>query len=283
VLLADEHGPVSVYGIPYLEPAAVRTSLPGADVDTGGDADVGDDDPVAAGAHSRVLRRAMTAVSADRAARGGRAVVLAHAWVVGAEASESERDISVGGVANVPASLFDGVDYTALGHLHRPQAVRPGVRYSGSPLPFSFSEAGHDKLSLLVELDARGLAHVEEVPAPVHRRLAAVRGPLDELLTGAAHADAEDCYVAVTLTDPVKPVDAMVALRRRFPYALKLDWEPAGGRADDGRSYAERTRHRSDVEIALAFVDHVRTDPSQGERGLLQQALETARRTEDAA
>jgi DNA repair protein SbcD/Mre11 len=277
VLLHDDAGPVAVYGVPYLEPAAVRHVLPGDDPEPVGD------DPVEAGAHTRVLRRAMRAVHADRVARGVRSVVLAHAWVVGGAASESERDISVGGVANVPASLFDGVDYTALGHLHRPQEVRPGMRYSGSPLPYSFGEAGQAKGSLLVELGPTGLAGVHEVPAPVHRRLVALRGPLDRLLAAPEHAAAEDAFVAVTLTDAAKPVDAMAALRRRFPYALTLDWQPEGTPERDGRSYGERLRARSDLEVATAFVEHVRTEATEGERRLLREALESARRAQDAA
>jgi exonuclease SbcD len=230
-----------------------------------------------------VLRRALHAVHADRRRRGARSVVLAHAWVVGGVGSESERDISVGGVANVPAALFDGVDYTALGHLHRPQEVSDAVRYSGSPLAYSFGEAGQAKRSLLVELGPCGLASVHDVPAPVHRRLTALSGTLDDLLASPRYAGAEADFVEVTLTDPAKPVDAMTALRRRFPYALRLDWQPAGARVDDQRSYAERTRHRSDAEVARAFVEHVRTEPTSGEQLLLQSALESARLVEDAA
>jgi DNA repair protein SbcD/Mre11 len=277
VVLHDDAGPVALYGVPYLEPAAVRHALPGAE------AEPPSDEPVEAGAHTRVLRRAMTAVHADRAARGGRSVVLAHAWVVGGTASESERDITVGGVAHVPAGLFDGVDYTALGHLHRPQEVRPGMRYSGSPLPYSFSEAGHAKSSVLVELGPAGLSAVEEVPLPVHRRLVALRGTLERLLSAPEHAPAEDAFVAVTLTDAAKPVDAMTALRRRFPYALTLDWQPEGAPERDGRSYGERLRARSDVEVATAFVEHVRTPATESEQRLLREALEHARREQDAA
>jgi len=269
VLLRDEHGAIAFYAVPYLEPAAVRGVLPGEDAEPDG--------PVAPGAHTRVLSRAMRAVHADRAQRGGRSVVLAHAWVTGGESSESERDISVGGVANVPAGLFDGVDYTALGHLHRPQELRPGLRYSGSPLPYSFGEAGHAKLSLLVELDAAGLARVEEVPAPVHRRLTALRGRLADLLQSPEHTPYEDDFVSVVLTDLAKQLDAMTALRRRFPYALDLRHEPDLLRADDGATYAARTRGRSDLEVAELFVAHVRTEPEERERLLLREALEVAR------
>ncbi|GAA5016060.1 hypothetical protein GCM10025734_65470 [Kitasatospora paranensis] len=110
VLLADDHGPVAVYGLPYLEPTLVRERF---GLDRGG--------------HDRVLGAAMDTVRADLAARpaGTRAVVLAHAFVTGGESSDSERDITVGGVASVPASVFDGVHYAALGHLHGCQRLAP--------------------------------------------------------------------------------------------------------------------------------------------------------------
>ncbi len=277
-VLSDEAGPVAFYAVPYLEPAAVRGVLP--DGDDPAEPDGPDDLTPTPGAHARVLRRAMRAVHADRRARGGRSVVLAHAWVTGGRASESERDISVGGVAQVPAALFDGVDYTALGHLHRPQVLREGLRYSGSPLPYSFSEAGADKLSWLVELGPHGLSRVEAVPAPLHRRLTALRGRLQDLLDRPEHATAEDAFVSVVLTDPVRPVDAMAALRRRFPYALELRHEPEGVLPVPGSSYAERTRGRSDQEVAELFVAHVRSEPADAERRLLREALEQARREE---
>ena len=270
VVVEDAHGPVSIYAVPYLEPAAVRDLLPG-------EPEPAPDVPGAAGSHTRVLAQAMRAVHGDRATRGGRSVVLAHAWVTGGQASDSERDITVGGVANVPAALFDGVDYTALGHLHRPQVLSDGLRYSGSPVPYSFSESGHDKLSWLVELDASGLARVEAVPTPVHRRLTALSGTLDVLLTDPALAGHEGDFVSVTLTDPVKPVDAMSVLRRRFPFALALTWQPAHLPCDGADSYAQRTSGRSDLQVAEAFVAHVRSEADEHERRLLTSALEAAR------
>ena len=105
---------------------------------------------------------------------------MAHAFVTGATASPSERDISVGGVAGVGLDTFDGVTYTALGHLHGRHTLSESVRYSGSPLAYSFSEARHHKGSWLVDLDREGLAEVQFVAAPVPRPLAVVRGTLDD-------------------------------------------------------------------------------------------------------
>ncbi len=276
VLLADEHGEVAVYGLPYLEPEAVRTLLP---PDPGGDAEV-------PRGHVGVLGRAMACVRADLSRRPARSVVLAHAWVTGGEPSESERDVRVGGVGDVSAALFDGIDYTALGHLHGPQVLRPGLRYSGSPLAFSFSEAGHRKGSWLVELDARGLARVEQVPAPVPRRLSGLTGALADLLVDPALAAQEDDWLSVVLTDPVRPEDPMARLRTRFPHVLVLDWQPEGALADE-RTYGARVAGRDDLEVVAEFVRHVRCGGSTSEAGaaddderaLLAQALEHGRRS----
>jgi DNA repair protein SbcD/Mre11 len=268
VLLEDAHGPVAVYGLPYLEPEAVRDELPPQPGKSGAAAPRG---------QAGVVRRATDCARADLAARGGlRSVVLAHAWVSGGEASESERDITVGGAGHVPASAFDGFTYTALGHLHGPQVLRDSLRYSGSPLPYSFSEAGHTKGSWLVELDARGLARVEQVPAPVHRRLTVLKGELDELLTSSRFGDSEQDFVSVTLTDPARPEAAFDRLRSRFPHVLTMSWEPAG-EAPAG-SYRARVAERSDLEVAGGFVEHVRRTPAtEGEQALLVEALEAGR------
>ncbi|MGY1858393.1 exonuclease SbcCD subunit D [Modestobacter sp. SYSU DS0290] len=265
VLLADEHGEVAVYGIPYLEPEVARHELgqPGAR------------------SHEAVLTEAMDRVRADLFLRPGvRSVVLAHAFVGGGMPSDSERDICVGGVDLVPASVFDGVDYVALGHLHRPQTLTPRIRYSGSPLPYSFGEAGHDKQAWLVELGAGGLAGVRPVPLPAPRRLTQLRGELDDLLADPRLAEVVTHFVSATLTDPVRPLDPMRRLQERFPHCVHLEW--AGGpTSSDGRSYQERLAGRSDLEVAEEFVSHVRgLAVSQAERELLAAALAGVAREE---
>jgi exonuclease SbcD len=268
VLLDDEHGPVAVYGLPYLEPEAVREELP---------ADPSDPEAPAPRGQDGVVTRAAACARADLASRGPlRSVVLAHAWVSGGEASESERDITVGGVGHVAASAFDGFTYTALGHLHGPQVLRDSLRYSGSPLPYSFSEAGHTKGSWLVELDAAGLARVEHVPAPVHRRLSVLRGELDELLTSSRFADAQGHFVSAVLTDAARPDAAFDRLSSRFPHLLTMSWEPSG--AAPVGSYRARTSGRSDLDVARGFVEHVRRTPADdAERALLAEALDAGR------
>ena len=262
VVLEDAHGPAAVYGVPYLEPAAVCAEIP-PDLPRG---------------PAGVLGHAVARIRADADSRGiRRRVVMAHGWVTGGAASTSERDISVGGVGQVPADLFDGFGYVALGHLHGQQAVAPHLRYSGSPLPYSFSEASHRKGSWLVELDGTGTAHAELVPAPVYRRLSVLRGRLEEILGSAAHAGHEADFVSVTLTDPSRPEGAMDALLARFPHILVLAHEPEGVVPDE-RSYRARVAGRDDLCVASEFVRHVRNEPpSPGERQLLSAAFEAAR------
>jgi DNA repair protein SbcD/Mre11 len=267
VLLADAHGEVAVYGLPFLEPEVARHELGLRD----------------ARSHEAVLAAAMDRVRADLFLRpGARSVVLAHAFVGGGVASESERDICVGGVDLVPASVFDGVDYVALGHLHRPQTLSPRMRYSGSPMPYSFGEAGHDKLARLVDLDATGLADVRPVPLPVPRPLTILVGELADLLADPAHARFEGHFVSARLTDEVRPADPMRRLRTRFPHCVHLEWAGTGAVAD-GRSYQERMRGRSALDVAQEFVGHVRGVPATAsERELLARALGAADRAEAA-
>jgi exonuclease SbcD len=269
VLLADEHGEVAIYGLPFLEPEVARHELGLSEGQGGGRS------------HEAVLSVAMDRVRSDLFLRpGARSVVLAHAFVGGGVASESERDICVGGVDLVPASVFDGVDYVALGHLHRPQTLTPRLRYSGSPMSYSFGEAGQEKLVWLVDLDADGLADVRAVPLPVPRPLTVLTGELASLLTDPAHSGVESHFVSAKLTDAARPVDPMRQLQTRFPHCVHLEWAGSGAPAD-GRSYQERMRGRNELDIAGEFVSHVRGVPaSASERELLSRALGAADRME---
>lgn len=259
-------GDAAIYGIPYLEPELVRHPW---ELDER--------------SHAAALAEAMRRVRADAANRPQRSVVLAHAFVTGGRPSESERDISVGGSSHVPASVFDGVDYAALGHLHGRWRINDRVRYSGSPLAYSFSEDGHVKGSWLIDLRDDGIA-AEFVEAPVPRRLGRVKGRIDELLTDARYAEFEDRWLQITLTDPERPSAAMERLRRRFPHALVLGHEPEGGGTDGARAWSERVRERSPLDIAGDFVAEVTGGPPAGdERALLHEAFEHVRRQESLA
>ncbi|MEE1738206.1 exonuclease SbcCD subunit D [Streptomyces sp. BE147] len=269
VVLSDHHGDVAFYGLPYLEPALVKDTL-GA----------------ARAGHEAVLGAAMDQVRADLSARSGatgsgatRSVVLAHAFVAGGRPSDSERDITVGGVAAVPAGVFDGIDYVALGHLHGSQTVTERIRYSGSPLAYSFSEADHRKTMWLIDLDGSGGLTAERVDCPVPRPLARIRGRLDTLIEDPALERHENSWVEATLTDPARPAEPMVRLARRFPHILGLVLDPDRAPEDPHASYAQRLKGRDDHQIAEDFVAHVRggTGPDERERTVLREAFDDVR------
>ncbi|WP_431956819.1 exonuclease SbcCD subunit D [Nocardia lijiangensis] len=259
VVLADKHGEVACYGIPYLEPEITRAEL----------------GVPQARSHAEILAAAMGRIRADLAERpGARAVVLAHAFVVGGEATGSERSISVGGVETVPLAEFDGIDYVALGHLHSPQTLSGSVRYSGSPLPYSFAESSHRKAVWIVDLDADGLSAVQRRDLPVVRGLSRLTGTLDELLADPAHDAAVDHYVSATLVDQARPIDALRKLRERFPHAVHVEWVRPGGNPE--LHYRERVHGRRDTEVAQSFLTDVRGAPSEGEMKWIERALAAA-------
>ncbi|MFI1375963.1 exonuclease SbcCD subunit D [Streptomyces longwoodensis] len=260
-VLHDEHGPVAFYGLPYLEPGLVQAHFAAQKP-----------------SHHAVLGVAMEQVRADLATRpaGTRSVVLAHAFVTGADTSDSERDITAGGVPSVPASVFAGADYVALGHLHRCQKISERIRYSGSPLAYSFSEADHPKAMWLVDLGPDSTITAHKLLCPVPRPMRQMTGILQDLLTSPAHTEYEECWLHVTLTDPDRPHMAMERLQQRFPHALKLSFSHERRTMDE--SYRSRVQGRTDHEIALGFLHHVTgVAATRAEQDLLQEGLESVR------
>src|SRR6476661_4894683 len=263
-------GPVlAVYGIPWLEPPLVAAQL-----------------GVETASHFEVTRAATELIRADIAARAKtrtvHSVVLAHTFASGGISTDSERDLSIGGVGAVPLDLFDGFSYTALGHLHGWQTLSGPVRYSGSPLAYSFSESTHQKGAWLVEIGPEGVASVAEVLWEAPRSLAVLRGPLEELLADPAHAWAETAYCQVTLTDAQRPARAMERLRARFPDTLVLAFDPQGAAAPAEASYSSRLAGApDDLAVCCGFLDHVRgRDADPAERAALAAALEIVRLSE---
>ncbi|OIH96612.1 MULTISPECIES: exonuclease SbcCD subunit D [unclassified Curtobacterium] len=265
VLVTDDHGPVAVYGIPYLHPDLTRYALAAVP-----------DEPLAR-SHHAVVQAATERIRADLAGHAGtRSIVVAHAFVGGADPSDSEQDIRVGGVDRVAESVFADFDYVALGHLHGPQRVGDGgrIRYAGSPLAFSFGERDQRKSVTVVDLDAAGAVTVELVPTPVPRRLVDVRGTIDELEAGAHRADA-DAWVRVTVTDTVHPERMYARVKEHFPHALAITHEPA----DRGPASVARavTATSDPVEVAADFVAYATgAVPDADEHAVLTEAYEAA-------
>lgn len=295
VELADEHGAVLVYALPYLDPDAVRRELADGPADDDGGV------PLLARSHEAVMAAAMRRVRADLAGRGRsgpgggtrpRSVVMAHAFVLGGAVSESERDIRVGGVDSVPAGVFAGVDYVALGHLHGAQRISapdvadgpaPLLRYSGSPLAYSFSEMHQRKSSALLELGPDGVkgADAELVAAPVPRRLAEVSGSLEDLLGKVGEPHVDD-WLRVVVTDPARPSELYARVRARFPHVLAVEHRPAVVGEQRGPSAVALTR--DPLEVAAEFVEHVTGGrPSPEEVAVLRRAYEDVLAAERSA
>ncbi|MEV7974257.1 exonuclease SbcCD subunit D [Cellulomonas sp. NPDC089187] len=259
VRLPGGDGPeVLIYGLPYLDPDVARHTL-------------APEGEVLPRSHAAVLGAAMDRVREDLAAQGQvRSVVLAHAFVVGGQASDSERDIRVGGVDHAPAGIFDGIDYVALGHLHGPQRITDTIRYSGSPLAYSFSEARQHKSTTLVELDGTEPARVTLLPAPVPRAMTDLTGTLDQILATEGHGDD---WVRVTVTDPARPGDLFRRVKARFPHALVIQHQPPVSALT--RNTATITPGRDPLEVVGDFIAHVGgAAPTPQEAAVLRTAYE---------
>ena len=217
VELEDEHGPVEFWLLPFLKPGDVRRFFP--------DGEIGDD-------YSAALRAVLGACAIDQ---GKRNVVLSHQLVTayGTAPDRADDEIKLGGMDNVDVSVYDAFDYVALGHVHRPQRVgRDTVRYSGSPLKYSFSEARYDKSAALIELgekkpgdDVGECVSFELIPlVPLHD-VREVRGTLADVLAMGTALDASQDYLHITLSDEHPQLDAMAKIHEVFPNAMMLDYD----------------------------------------------------------
>ena len=318
---ADGNDAAIVHALPYLDPDAAREILPpllaerlgeetpakhttGEGQTEGKDGDASSqpgtpERPRLPRSHEAVVSAALRLVAADldrlRAGRSRRllSLLMAHAFVGGGEACESERDIRVGGVDSVPSGVFTtlggsplaersgGLDYVALGHLHRPQELTrptgPRLVYSGSPLPFSFDEAdgarnSATKSSVLLDLGTDGVTGLERIPTPVLHQVRTLTGTMPELLS-PAFDDATGAWVRVILQGE-RPPGALATLKERFPSLLAFQHEAP-----------MRTAHERIAVTAAAdplritedfFNDVCGRAPDPSERGVLRSAYESA-------
>jgi len=259
-------GPLAIVAVPYLDPVF-------APLDTSVSPTTSDATP-ARPSHETVLRKTLQAARA-RIKPGVRSLAIAHAFVTGAEPSESERMLAVGDAGMVSSAVFAGFDYTALGHLHRAQIVGGDerVRYSGAPLAYSFGETSQKEV-VLIELDADGDARSKPIPITVGRSVATVRGTLDELL-GDRGNDTDWVRVELTNTHPV--ADAHRRLRDHFPHLVEIA-RIADRPAEPTRLTAQAVRERSSHDLAREFLANVSQGDDAEDLALLQGALTQAER-----
>ncbi|OFT24240.1 MULTISPECIES: exonuclease SbcCD subunit D [unclassified Arthrobacter] len=259
---------VDVYGLPYLEPRVVAVQL-GVEKLTHHD--------VVAAAVARIRE-----VAQQRESQAGevpvRTVIMAHLFAAGSMPTDSEAVLSVGQLDQVSAGLFAWSDYTALGHLHGPQSPLPNVKYSGSPLPYSFSEAHQEKGGWIVEINPGEDVSASWVAWPPAVPLAILRGPIEELLTKEEHAWAEQAYCQITLTDAQRPERPMERLRERFPKTLVLQHENRATSHGAETYRARMKKAENPQQIAEGFLEFVRErSPNEEETKLIEELIEQAR------
>lgn len=217
VTFTDEWGDVDIYLLPFIRPADVRRYFPDADTDS----------------YNSAFGTAIDALAVDPDKRN---VILSHQFVVGGVRSESET-VSVGGTDAVDIAHFSVFDYAALGHLHGAQTCKSlngsVVRYSGSPIAYSISEANDEKSVTVVTMREKGNCTVEAHPLTPHRRICCLRGEYETLMARDYYCDTDyrESYVQITLTDETDVPDALYRLRTVYPYLLRLEYDNSRTRA----------------------------------------------------
>ena len=231
VALSDAFGDVRFYLLPFIKPANVRRFYPDAVIESYTDA----------------LRCAVEHMDVDTSVRN---VLITHQFVTGGVRSDSE-DITVGGTDNVDAAVFDAFDYVALGHLHGAQKIgRETLRYSGTPLKYSFSERNQEKSVTVVELGAKGNVSVSALPLTPRRDMREIQGTYAELTLRDNYAgtDTGD-YIHAVLTDENDVPNALARLRSIYPNLMKLDYDNLRTRTSAVIAAEERHRTMTDTEL----------------------------------
>lgn len=258
VTLHDTFGPVHVWLLPFVKPAHVRRWFPDADIESYTDA----------------MAEAVAHMDIDTAARN---VLVTHQFVTGGTRSGSE-ELSVGGTDNVDSGVFAPFDYVALGHLHGAQHIgSETIRYAGSPLKYSFSEARQHKSVTVVTLGEKGDVQVRTVALTPLRELREIRGSYDELTARSfyEHTTYRSDYLHLILTDEQDVFDAMSRLRTIYPYLMTLDYDNARTRAAGGMSVPAETERRTPLELFEALYQRQNHRPmSEVQRAYIAQLME---------
>lgn len=258
VTLQDAFGPVHVWLLPFVKPAHVRRWFPDADIESYTDA----------------MAEAVAHMDIDTAARN---VLVTHQFVTGGTRSGSE-ELSVGGTDNVDSGVFAPFDYVALGHLHGAQHIgRETIRYAGSPLKYSFSEARQHKSVTVVTLGEKGDVQVRTVALTPLRELREIRGSYDELTARSfyEHTTYRSDYLHLILTDEQDVFDAMSRLRTIYPYLMTLDYDNARTRAAGGMSVPAGMERRTPLELFEALYQRQNHRPmSEVQRAYIVQLME---------
>lgn len=261
VVLTDQYGEVCIYLLPFLKPASVRHAFEEAEISTYQDA----------------LKKVIGEIEIDKSRRN---VIVAHQFVTGASRCESE-EVLVGGLDQVDASLFDGFDYAALGHLHSPQRVgRETVRYCGTPLKYSFSEAEQEKSVTIAELKEKGNVEIRTIPLKPLRDMRKIRGTYLQVTEKAFYEDTNtEDYLQITLTDEEDIPDGMQKLRIIYPNLMRLEYDNQRTRENRSVEAAGDVEQKSEAELFEEFFELQNNRPMSEQqqifvRGLIQRLQE---------
>ena len=253
--LSDRYGTVNFWLLPFIKPAHVKRFYPDAGIESYTDA----------------VRVAIEKMGVDTAQRN---VLLTHQFVTGAATCESE-EISVGGSDNVDASVFEGFDYVALGHIHGPQNIGSNrVRYCGTPLKYSFSEANHYKSVTVVELGDKGEVELHTVPLTPLHDMRVIRGSFAEVTDRAFYRDtATDDYLQVILTDEEDIPEAIGKLRVVYPKIMKLTYDNTRTRTNQLIDGAEDVEQKSPLHLFAELYEQQNNQPMSEEQSRFTQDL----------
>lgn len=255
ISLEDEFGRVNFWMLPFVKPANVRRFFEDAQIESYTDA-------------IRVAVENMN-VNADE-----RNVIVTHQFVTGAEKCESE-EISVGGSDNVDASVFDAFDYVALGHIHGPQNIgSEKVRYCGTPLKYSFSEAKHKKSVTVVEMGAKDSLEIRTVALEPKRDMREIKGTYAEITLKNNYINTNtDDYMHITLTDEEDIPDAIGKLRVIYPNLMKLDYDNKRTRSSAKLDIIENIEQRSPLDLFAEFYEKQNNQPMTDEQSEFVKSL----------
>lgn len=263
IAMADDFGTVNIFMLPFIKPVHVKRYYPDDDITTYSDA-------------------IQSAIGHMEINPENRNVIITHQFVTGASRCDSE-DIAVGGSDNVDVSVFAHFDYVALGHIHSPQNVgSETVRYCGTPLKYSFSEANHNKAVTVVELMEKGHTVVRTIPLIPKRDMIEIKGSYMEVTSRSFYSSMDtDAYMHITLTDEEDVPDAIGKLQSIYPNIMKLDYDNKRTRSNAEIIGTEDVESKTPIELFSEFYEKQNNQPLSSEQytfvsGLIEKIWEEA-------
>lgn len=262
VALRDEYGDISVHLLPFLKPATLRHALEGRQEE---------EENGLPESYQEALEIAVKRMEIDAKKRN---ILVAHQFVTGAGRCDSE-EVSVGGLDNVDASVFDDFDYVALGHIHSPQSVgRETVRYCGTPLKYSFSEAEQEKSVTVLEMGEKGDVVLSTVSLVPLRDMRKIRGSYGEVMSRSFYQDTNtEDYVQITLTDEEDIPDGLQKLRTVYPNLMQVAYDNSRTRQDRTVEAAEQAERKSELELFGEFFELQNNQPMSAEQAAYMERL----------